>query len=59
MLNKIIIETFEKIADEHGLSEISKKQIIDYLNKRATGQSSGLEDEIANIFESLGKKYGD
>ena len=59
MLNKIIIETFEKIADEHGLSEISKKQIIDYLNKRATGQSTGLEDEIANIFESLGKKYGD
>ena len=57
MLNKIIIETFEEIANEHGLSDIAKKQIIAYLNKLASGQgNSDLKEEIANIFDSLGKK---
>jgi len=45
MLNKIIIETFEEIA------------IIAYLNRLASGQgNSDLKEEIANIFDSLGKK---
>ena len=57
MLNKIIIETFEEIANKHELSDIAKKQIIAYLNKLASGQgNSDLKEEIANIFDSLGKK---
>ena len=31
MLNKVIINTFDKLADEEGLSEVAKTNIKNYL----------------------------
>ncbi len=59
MLNKVIINTFDKLADEEGLSEVAKTNIKNYLNKIASHgekKSSDLENDMSDIFEDLKEK---
>ncbi len=57
MLNDKIIEVFEDIADQHGLSDVAKKQITDLLHNLASGKGTKSEKNVRinNILTKIAK----